>query len=227
MKSKLRTITVITYLFTLLLFGFVSISALIINTDYIIGIVTVIIFLVLIVIVIKYLSLIEICFVQNKIIFQKPLQFKKTELDFSEIIGYNFFVMTAKSNDYIGLKIITKNHFYYLSDFETENFHQIESEIINHFKLCKKGSNEEENEEQKHIEINSRNEIKKNQEKQIASILKIFKFLSFFMVLMSILDFYIHKTINIGKILFFIISILFLLYTFYKSYRIKKHKNNY
>ena len=225
MKSKLRTITITSYLFTLLLFGFVSISALFINTDYIIGIITVIIFLVLI--VIKYLSLIEICFVQNKIIFQKPLQFKKTELDFSEIIGYNFFVMTAKSNDYIGLKIITKNRFYYLSDFETENFHQIESEIINHFKLCKKGSNEEENEEQKHIEINSRNEIKKYQEKQIVSILKIFKFLSFFMVLMSILDFYIHKTINIGKILFFIISILFLVYTFYKSYRIKKHKNNY
>jgi hypothetical protein len=227
MKSKLRTITIITYFFLLLIFGFVSISALFININYIIGIITGVIFSILIFIAIKYLSLIEICYMQNKIIFQKPLQFKKTELNFSEIMGYNFFVMTAKSNDYIGLKIITKKHFYYLSDFETKNLHQIESEIINHFKLCKKGSNEEENKEQKHIEITSRNEIKKNQKIQITSILKIFKFLSFFMVLMSILDFYIHETVNIGKILFFTISILFLVYTFYKSNRIKKHKNNY
>jgi len=178
------------------LFGYVSISALFFKIDFIIGIITGLIFLVLIFIVYKYFSIIEIRQKQNEIILQKPLQFKKIKLNFSEVIGYNFFVMSAKSNDYMGLKIITKNYFYYLSDFETENFHEIENEIIRHFTLCKKGTIEKENDEQKSIEINNRKKAKERQSKDIKDIIKMSKFLSLFMVFGSILDFYTHQTIK-------------------------------
>jgi Na+/melibiose symporter-like transporter len=226
MISKLRTLTIITYLFTLSLFGFVSLSALFFDVDFILGIITGLIFLVLIFVVFKYFSVIEIRHKQNKIILQNPLQLKKIELDFSEIIGYNFFVLSAKSHDYIGLKIITSEHIYYLSDFETKNFHLIENEFIKYFKLIKKGSFGEESNEQKFIEINRRNEVKKNQKKEIKSILEIFKYLSLFMVLASIVDYIIYKTINSGKITFFTISILLVVYTFYKLNVIKNSINH-
>src|SRR5690606_8966941 len=96
---------------------------------------TVIIFSLLLYSIFRFANIIEIDQNENKIVFRKPAILRKATYKFSEVKGFSFSQYHARGIFYRVIKIKTLNSTYYLSDFETKNFNELETLLVENFTL--------------------------------------------------------------------------------------------
>lgn len=220
MKSKLRKSTVLIYILITLLFGCISIvllrdSPTITDKSIIIAMVTFLFFLLLLGSIYKFGSVIELNLRDEILTVQRPFIFKKMIYKFSEVRGFGFENYFARGITYQTLKIRVMNKTFYISDFETKNFKELEAIFLNKFQLLDQ-NNKIIIDERRKIEIQKREMEKQNQTKEILILLRNAKFLCGFMILITIMDL-IYRGINTPKIFWILFCFTCTCFVYYKS----------
>lgn len=220
MKSKLRKSTVLIYVLITLIFGCISIvllidSATLNDKSILIGMVTFMFFLLFLVSIYKFGSVIELNLRDEILTVQRPFIFKKMIYKFSEVKGFGFENYFARGITYRALKIKVLNKTFYISDFETKNFNELQEIFCNKFQLLDQ-NNRIIIDERRKIEIQKREKEKQNQTKETLIFLRNAKFLCGFMILITILDL-LNRGINTPKIFWMLFCLTCTCFVYYKS----------
>ncbi|RKS01570.1 hypothetical protein [Flavobacterium sp. 102] len=226
MKSKLRTSTVLICVLTTLFFGCISLSffrdsSTSWNQNSLLGSMTSVLFLVFIFSIYRFGNIVEINLRDEILIVRKPFIFKKMIYKFSDIIGFSFSSYHARGISYRAIKIKALDNTFFISDFETKNFNDLEVILLNKFQLLDQNSKIIDN-ERRELEIQKREHQKQNQAKEITTLLRYAKILGGFMVLVTVWDL-VNRGINTQKMIWTIFCLAFICYVYYKSRSINKN----